>query len=81
MYKRQLENHVDFVEEDEKGARKNYNDLANGIIRKFCSKEVGWLEEEHDDATYEKYIIMTEQGILPVSYTHLSTHTGKIKLT
>ena len=59
-----LENHVDFVEEDEKGARKNYNDLANGIIRKFCSKEVGWLEEEHDDATYEKYIIMTEQGIL-----------------
>lgn len=59
-----LENHVDFVEEDEKGTRKNYNDLANGIIRKFCSKEIGWLEEEHDDTTYEKYIIMTEQGIL-----------------
>lgn len=60
-----LENHVDFIELQEKtGARKNYNDLANGIIRKFCSKEIGWLEEDNDDATYEKHIIMTEQGIL-----------------
>ena len=59
-----LENHVDFLEEDENGIQKNYNDLANGIIRKFCSKEIGWLEEERDDTTYEKQIIMTEQGIL-----------------
>lgn len=60
-----LENHVDFIElQEETGARKNYNDLANGIIRKFCSKEIGWLEEDNDDATYEKHIIMTEQGIL-----------------
>ena len=59
-----LENHVDFLEEEEKENQKNYNDLANSIIRRFCSKEIGWLEEEHDDATYEKYIIMTEQGIL-----------------
>ncbi|WP_024346854.1 Wadjet anti-phage system protein JetA family protein [Lacrimispora indolis] len=60
-----LENHVDFIElQEETGARKNYNDLANGIIRKFCSKEIGWLEEDNDDTTYEKHIIMTEQGIL-----------------
>ncbi|WP_367565545.1 Wadjet anti-phage system protein JetA family protein [Lacrimispora sp.] len=60
-----LENHVDFIElQEETGTRKNYNDLANGIIRKFCSKEIGWLEEDNDDATYEKHIIMTEHGIL-----------------
>ena len=33
------------------------------MIRKFCSKEVGWLEEDTDDATYEKHIMMTEQGV------------------
>ncbi|TCS77698.1 Wadjet anti-phage system protein JetA family protein [Muricomes intestini] len=60
-----LENHVEFLDgEEDSGSRKNYNDLANGIIRKFSSKEIGWLEEENDDATYEKHIIMTEQGIL-----------------
>ncbi|MEY8395584.1 Wadjet anti-phage system protein JetA family protein [Lachnospiraceae bacterium 45-P1] len=60
-----LENHVDFLEAEEvDGGRKNYNDLANGMIRRFCSKEIGWLEEDNDDATYEKHIIMTEQGIL-----------------
>lgn len=45
-------------------AKRNYNDLANAVIRRFCSKEVGWLEEDTDDATYEKLIEMTEQGIL-----------------
>lgn len=60
-----LENHVEFLDgEEDSGIRKNYNDLANGIIRKFSSKEIGWLEEENDDATYEKHIIMTEQGLL-----------------
>lgn len=60
-----LENHVDFVEEGEdREKQKSHNDLANGIIRKFCSKEIGWLEEDNDDATYEKHIVMTEQGIL-----------------
>lgn len=60
-----LENHVEFLDgEEDSGSRKNYNDLANDIIRKFSSKEIGWLEEENDDATYEKHIIMTEQGIL-----------------
>lgn len=60
-----LENHVDSIDvEDDSETRKDYNDLANTIIRKFCSKEIGWLEEDNDDATYEKHIIMTEQGIL-----------------
>lgn len=60
-----LENHVDFIDkEEESGTGKNYNDLANGVIRRFCSRDVGWLEEDNDDATYEKHIIMTEQGIL-----------------
>ena len=60
-----MENHVDFLEAEEvDGSRKNYNDMANSMIRRFCSKEVGWLEEDNDDATYEKHIIMTEQGIL-----------------
>lgn len=60
-----LENHVEFLDGEEGSeSQKNYNDLANGIIRKFSSKEIGWLEEENDDATYEKHIIMTEQGIL-----------------
>lgn len=60
-----LENHVDFIDDgDEKEKQRSHNDLANGIIRKFCSKEIGWLEEDNDDATYEKHIIMTEQGIL-----------------
>ncbi|WP_432627176.1 Wadjet anti-phage system protein JetA family protein [Brotaphodocola sp.] len=45
-------------------AKRNYNDLANAVIRRFCSKEIGWLEEDTDDATYEKHIEMTEQGIL-----------------
>ena len=60
-----LENHVRALEgEEENGVQKTYNDLANAVIRRFCSREVGWLEEDQDDATYEKHIVMTEQGIL-----------------
>lgn len=60
-----LENHVEYVDADEEGeGRKNYNDMAGSIIRRFCAKDVGWLEEDSDDVTYEKLIIMTEQGIL-----------------
>ncbi len=57
-----LENHVDYLD-DEITTDINYNQLANSVIRKFCSKEVGWLEEDTDDATYEKNIQMTEQGV------------------
>ena len=66
-----LENHIDFLEQDSGQTDcKNYNDMANGVIRKFCSKEIGWLEEDNDDATYEKNIIMTEQGILLTEFLH-----------
>ena len=56
-----LENHVRSLGDDgeEDGS---CSQMANAVIRRFCSKEVGWLEEETDDATYEKYIMMTEQG-------------------
>lgn len=59
-----LENHVT-VEElgEERIDMKNYNDMASAVLRRFCSKEIGWLEEDSDEATYEKHIIMTEQGI------------------
>ena len=60
-----LENHIVELElEENLETEKNYNEMANHLIRKFCSKEIGWLEEDNDDATYKKHIIMTEQGIL-----------------
>lgn len=60
-----LENHINFIEQDnEVTEERNYNDIANAVIRRFCSREIGWLEEDTDDVTYEKHIIMTEQGIL-----------------
>lgn len=59
-----LENHVSLESDDEEGSIKNHTDLASSILRKFCAKNVGWLEEENDDATYEKQILMTEQGLL-----------------
>ena len=49
---------------DEKAASSSYSDLASQIIRKLASDEVGWLEEEIDDATFGRNIIMTEQGIM-----------------
>jgi hypothetical protein len=57
-----LENHVELSQEDYSGD-KTANDMAGAVIRKFLSKDVGWLEEEIDDATYEKQIVMTENGI------------------
>jgi hypothetical protein len=58
-----LENHIEISEEEFAGD-KNAGDMANSVIRKFCADETGWLEEEVDDATYDKQIIMTENGIL-----------------
>ena len=59
-----LENHVSLETDEETGPMKNHTDLASSILRKFCAKNVGWLEEENDDATYEKQIMITEQGLL-----------------
>lgn len=62
-----LDNHIDLEDEN---IGQNPNDKANYVIRKFCSKEIGWLEEESDDVTYEKNIIMTENGIRLVEFLY-----------
>ena len=54
-----LENHLDLSDED--NTVNTRNDEANFVLRKFIS--VGWLEEYQDDSTFEKYIIMTDNGI------------------
>ncbi len=59
-----LENHVSLDVDQESGPIKTHGDLASAILRKFCLKNVGWLEEENDEATYEKQIMMTERGLL-----------------
>ena len=57
-----LENHVELSQEEDCGER-TVNDMVNAVIRKFLGKDVGWLDEELDETTYEKQIIMTEAGI------------------
>ena len=46
-----LENHVSLEADEETGPMKNHTELASSILRKFCAKNVGWLEEENDDAS------------------------------
>ena len=43
---------------------KSYQDIASDYLRRFAGKDVGWLEEEFDEATFEKYIVITEQGVM-----------------
>lgn len=43
---------------------KSYQELSSDYLRKFTSKDVGWLEEEFDESTFEKYIVITEQGVM-----------------
>ncbi len=57
-----IENHIQ-LEDERPSENRNYNDMANAVIRKLSDRDVGWLEEEADDMTYEKHIIMTEAGI------------------
>ena len=54
-----LENHLDLSDDDNSVA--SGNDEANFVLRKFVS--AGWLEEDQDDTTFEKYIVMTDNGI------------------
>lgn len=49
---------------DSENTSKSYQDIASDYLRKFASKDVGWLEEEFDDSTFEKYVVITEQGVL-----------------
>lgn len=55
-----FENNLSFSEEN---SDEKITDVANSIIRKFTDEDCGWLIEETDDSTYEKYIVMTEAGI------------------
>lgn len=57
-----LDNHLKSDDETETDETRPV-DIANNFIRKFSSEEIGWLTEETDDTTYEKYIVMTESGI------------------
>ncbi len=57
------ETYPDYIDEEDP-EDKSFSDMAGGIIRRLCSDEVGWLQEDNDEATYEKQIIMSEQGIM-----------------
>lgn len=57
-----MENHVQ-LEGEPLLENRNYNDMANTVIRRLSDQDVGWVEEEADDMTYEKHIVMTEAGI------------------
>ena len=61
-----LENHLDLT--DEENTANAGNDEANFVLRKFIS--VGWLEEDQDDSTFEKYIVMTDNGIALAEFLH-----------
>ena len=54
------ENHIEL--EDDEEDQPSLGDMASDILRHFC--DCGWLEEETDDNTYEKQIMMSERGIL-----------------
>ena len=58
-----LENHIQLELEEDEEAR-NSQDAASAVLRKFTDESVGWLEEETDDQTYEKQIMMTERGVM-----------------
>lgn len=49
---------------DSENSTKSYQDIASDYLRKFSGKDVGWLEEEYDDSTFEKYVVITEPGVM-----------------
>ena len=55
-----LKNHIELKEDGSEDLLAG-NDQANFIIRKFIA--AGYIEEETDDTTFEKYIVMTDNGI------------------
>lgn len=55
-----LQNHIELNDDGTEDIPAG-NDQANFIIRKFCAS--GYLEEETDDTTFEKFIVMTDNGI------------------
>lgn len=55
-----LQNHIELKEDGTEDMSAG-NDQANFVIRKFIT--AGYIEEETDDTTFEKYIVMTDNGI------------------
>lgn len=55
-----LQNHIELKEDGTEDLSAG-NDQANFVIRKFVAS--GYLEEETDDTTFEKFIVMTDNGI------------------
>ena len=55
-----LQNHIE-LKEDGSEDLESGNDQANIVIRKFVAS--GYIEEETDDTTFEKSIVMTENGL------------------
>lgn len=59
-----ISEHCDELTTDSELSNKSFQDMASDYLRRFSSKDVGWLEEEFDESTFEKYIVITEQGVM-----------------
>lgn len=58
-----MEHSEEFLSDNDM-SNKSYQDISSDFLRRFTGKDVGWLEEEFDETTFEKYIIITEQGVM-----------------
>lgn len=59
-----ISEHSEDLLSDNDMLNKSYQDMSSDYLRRFASKDVGWLEEEFDESTFEKYIVITEQGVM-----------------
>ena len=53
-----ISEHSEDLLSDSDMSNKSYQDISSDYLRKFASKDVGWLEEEFDETTFEKYIVL-----------------------
>ena len=76
-----LENHIEIQGDDasELGLESDWNVKANFIIRRFVS--VGWLEEETDDSTLEKTIVMSDNGITLAQFIEKLKSPSRLEFT
>ena len=51
------------IQTNDDGQKSTFSDIASEYLRKYADPNVGWLEEDRDDATFERYIIITDQGL------------------
>ncbi len=58
-----LETKEVLLQEDDEDDDGTAASSAAAVLRRFCRDDIGWLEEEIDDATYERQIVMSENGI------------------